>query len=108
MVLEISPVESFNQIKEINRMLQRTRKITKKKKEEPKAEFNPEDEVELRAFILQHTSTTKLTQIKKLVEMSRAKGFNEEDIVNTVYNMLSEKLLDSLDNRYLLRLDDSD
>jgi hypothetical protein len=107
MALEISPVESFNQIKEINKMLSRNR-TEKSKKEPEKKLISHDDEINMRAFILENTSGTDLILITKLIEICKKKGYEEKDIVDILRKMIVEKVLDTLNERYILRLDDSD
>lgn len=108
MALEISPIASFNQIKEINQMLNRNRSEPLKKKEPEKKLITHDGEIELRAFILDSTSSTELILITKLIELCKSKGYEENDIVTIIRKMIIEKLLDTLNERYILRLDDSD
>ncbi|MFW6282951.1 MAG: hypothetical protein ACOC1P_02770 [Minisyncoccales bacterium] len=109
MVLEISPIDTFNQIKEVNKLLNRNRKKNEEKEQKStETFFSSEDEIDLRAFILENTSTTELTVISKLIDRCKSMGYFEEDVVSTIQKMIAEKILDTLNERFLLRLDDTD
>lgn len=108
MALEISPIDSFNQIKNINQMLSRKRTPIIVKKEPEKRVFNRDDEIDLRALILENTSTSELTRITSLIEVCKNKGYHEENVIDVLRKMIAEKLLDTLNERFLLRLDDTD
>ena len=90
-------------------MLHRTREPANTKKGEPeKKPLSHDDEVEMRALILDNTSTSELTLITKLVELCKEKGFDESDVADVLRKIISERVLDTLNDRYVLRLYDSD
>jgi hypothetical protein len=106
MALDISPIDNFKQIRDINEMMQR--RNPKKDKKEPEKVFTADDEIELRAIILENTSSTDLTKITDLVKLCKENGFEEENIVATFNKMIQEKVLDTLEKRFVMQLEDSD
>lgn len=107
MALEISPIDTFKQIKEINEMLSR-RRAPKNEKVEEKKIFSNDDEIELRALILDNTNSNDLLLMTKLVEICKRKGYEEKDIVGIVQKMISERTLETLNNKYVIQVEDSD
>ena len=108
MVLEIDPTETFNQIKEINQLMYRRTQKNQKTGDEQKQLFSIEDEIELRAFILENVSSDELTKITDLVEKCKSKGYDQDNIVKVINRMIQEKILETLNKKFVVRIDDSD
>jgi hypothetical protein len=106
MALEISPIETFNQIKNLNQMLQRRANLVQQP--EKKKIFTHDEEIDLRAYILENISSTELTKLSSMIDTCKKNGYDEESILKTIKKMIGEHIIDSLENKFLLRVDDSD
>ncbi len=108
MALEISPVESFNQIKKINKLLNRKSEKTIKEPKEEEVTFTINDEIDLRSFILENTSPNDLTRTDELVKMCRKRGYEQSIVVAVIKSMIEEDVLETLENRFIMQNNETD
>ena len=59
-------------------------------------------------MIIENTSPKDLSKITELVAKCKEKGYDDDQVAVIIKKMVDEKILDSLNDRYVIRLEDSD